>query len=358
MGFYVRRSVKAGPFRFNLSKSGVGVSAGVPGFRVGTGPRGNYIHMGRGGVYYRGSLAPGSRGPGPGRAATVPAGTYDPNAIIMEDVTGATTLDMHPTGGGDVVDQLNAAAKHFSTWWIAAIAAFVIGAAILPWGILVWVLAAPICWWLFQRDAAKRKVVLFYDVNDSAATWFDSLVAQWPWFTDAQKLWRTVSSGQVQTLYQHKTNAGASNLVRKESATATLAGPKHLATNVAVPTINAGSASIHFLPDRLLIREGKHYTDASYRALNAVGSRQRFIESPGVIPKDSQQVGQTWQYVNKGGGPDRRFANNPILPIMLYSDLELRTAQGLSWEIQCSRPDAGPSISRTIAAAPIDELAP
>jgi hypothetical protein len=31
MGFYVRKSLKAGPFRFNLSKSGVGVSAGVPG---------------------------------------------------------------------------------------------------------------------------------------------------------------------------------------------------------------------------------------------------------------------------------------------------------------------------------------
>jgi hypothetical protein len=46
MGFYIRKSVKAGPFRFNLSKSGLGVSAGIPGFRVGTGPRGNYVQMG------------------------------------------------------------------------------------------------------------------------------------------------------------------------------------------------------------------------------------------------------------------------------------------------------------------------
>ena len=34
MGFYIRKSVKAGPFRFNLSKSGLGVSTGVPGFRI------------------------------------------------------------------------------------------------------------------------------------------------------------------------------------------------------------------------------------------------------------------------------------------------------------------------------------
>ena len=51
MGFYIRKSIKAGPFRFNLSKSGLGVSAGIPGFRVGTGPRGNYVHMGRNGIY-------------------------------------------------------------------------------------------------------------------------------------------------------------------------------------------------------------------------------------------------------------------------------------------------------------------
>lgn len=56
MSFYIRKSIKAGPFRFNLSKSGLGVSAGIPGFRVGTGPRGNYVHMGRNGIYYRASV--------------------------------------------------------------------------------------------------------------------------------------------------------------------------------------------------------------------------------------------------------------------------------------------------------------
>jgi hypothetical protein len=44
--------------RFNLSKSGVGASIGIKGLRFGTGPRGNYIHIGAGGVYYRASLSP------------------------------------------------------------------------------------------------------------------------------------------------------------------------------------------------------------------------------------------------------------------------------------------------------------
>ncbi|WP_442921050.1 DUF4236 domain-containing protein [Mesorhizobium sp. Cs1321R2N1] len=56
MGFYVRKSISAGPFRFNFSSGGVGVSVGVKGLRIGTGPRGHYIHAGRGGLCYRGTL--------------------------------------------------------------------------------------------------------------------------------------------------------------------------------------------------------------------------------------------------------------------------------------------------------------
>ena len=35
MGFYYRKSIGLGPFRVNVSKSGVGYSVGGPGFRTG-----------------------------------------------------------------------------------------------------------------------------------------------------------------------------------------------------------------------------------------------------------------------------------------------------------------------------------
>jgi hypothetical protein len=57
MGFYFRKSFKLGPVRFNLSKSGVGLSAGVKGARVGVDAKGKkYIHVGRSGIYYRQTL--------------------------------------------------------------------------------------------------------------------------------------------------------------------------------------------------------------------------------------------------------------------------------------------------------------
>jgi hypothetical protein len=46
MGFYYRKSVNLGPFRINLSKSGVGYSVGGRGFRVGTtARRRRYTHL-------------------------------------------------------------------------------------------------------------------------------------------------------------------------------------------------------------------------------------------------------------------------------------------------------------------------
>lgn len=79
MGFYLHKSVAVGPFRFNLSGSGVGMSVGVRGMRVGTGPRGNYVRIGRGGVYYRQTFhAPAEQ---PIRSLPLPAipgGTHAP----------------------------------------------------------------------------------------------------------------------------------------------------------------------------------------------------------------------------------------------------------------------------------------
>jgi len=47
VGFRLQRSIKLGKFvRLNISKSGVGISAGVRGMRISTGPRGAFINLG------------------------------------------------------------------------------------------------------------------------------------------------------------------------------------------------------------------------------------------------------------------------------------------------------------------------
>jgi hypothetical protein len=272
--------------------------------------------------------------------------------VEMADVTGVTSTSLAPTGSGDVVEQLNSAARRHGWGWPVAIAAVLFGLFTMPYGMIIWLLAVPACWWLFLRDKARRTVVLFYDVKDAPAAWFDSVVSCWHWLTQTQQLWREVQNGRVHTTYQYKTNAGANNLVNRLPATAGLKGPRHLATNIAVPSLSAGSSSLYFLPDRVLLCDNKHYSDISYGHLMSHGYRQRFIESRGRVPKDAQQVDHTWQYVNVKGGPDRRFSNNPVLPIMLYSNIDFTSAEGLDWRLQASRSDAAVVIAEVLAAVP------
>jgi hypothetical protein len=353
MGFYVRKSIKAGPFRYNLSKSGVGVSVGVPGFRVGTGPRGNYVRAGKGGVYYRATLG-GSRRP------SSPVGqrpTHTPPPVIggnvpMQDVTGASARELVPTGAGDLVGQLNEAGSRLPLGWPTLLAVLVGAAAIGGIAaIVILLIGLPFCLWLNQRDRARRSVVAFYDVEDDHARWLTALVETFEALVQMNRAWRVNASGRVQNTYQYKVNSGANEIVKRVDAKRTLSGPKVLATNIAVPTIESGRQALHFLPDRLLVRDGKRFSDVSYGTLAAAYSAERFIESARK-PHDSQQVDTTWRYVNVKGGPDRRFKNNRQLPVMLYGQVDLSAPNGLHWLIECSRAPLAEQLAQVLRSAP------
>ena len=54
MAGFLRRSIRVGPLRLNLSKRGVGASVGVKGLRAGVDASGKpYVAGGRGGIYFR-----------------------------------------------------------------------------------------------------------------------------------------------------------------------------------------------------------------------------------------------------------------------------------------------------------------
>lgn len=46
-------------------------------------------------------------------------------------------------------------------------------------------------------------------------------------------------------------------------------------------------------------------------------------------PKDANVVGYTWLYVNKDGGPDRRYKNNVKLAICNVGTIEFNAPEGL-----------------------------
>jgi hypothetical protein len=329
MGFYVRTTLKAGPFRFNLSQAGLGVSVGIPGFRVGASPRGNYVRVGGNGFRYRTTA---SRGPAPGRTVNrgypLPPPMPLPSSVVMHDITGAHAQALLATSPSDLVDQMRKAARRWPLWPWALVVSLMLVAFPGYWGLAAFVVGLAGTGWVWLWDRARRSVVVIYDVNDAPAQWFSELVDATTALSMAQKFWFVPSRGLVTTTYQHKVNAGAASVSLHEKASISLGGPKCMVTNIAVPTLTAGQRSIHFLPDRMLIRDGSEFADLPYPAVHATGQPINFIES-GSVPSDSRHVGTTWKYVNVKGGPDRRFKDNHQLPIMLYGELTLRSNTGL-----------------------------
>lgn len=358
MGFYLGKSLKAGPFRLNLSTSGIGVSAGIPGFRVGAGPRSSYVRVGAGGVYYRTSLS-GGRRPNPPAAKRLRAkagpGHPNPDGVELEETEGVGISALVPTGPGSLVADLNQAAQTLPWALILGIAIFGIFTINPLVGAIVLVVSSPGLVWLRLRGQAKRSVVSFYEVDGPPADWFDRLVGESSTYGGAHKLWRIVAEGQLHGTRQYKVNAGAGKSVRRRPVKYGTSGPRNLVTNVTVPTFTDGRNSLSFLPDRILVKTGRQYSDVSYSQLKTSGTAQRFIES-GLVPSDAQQVGTTWQYVNVRGGPDRRYKSNPTRRIMLYSELELISETGLRWVFQSSRPDVAGPTARMLNASPNKEL--
>src|SRR6185312_9893436 len=99
MGFYIRKGFSFGPLRLNLSRSGLGASFGVSGARIGVGPRGSYIHLGRGGLYYRQSLGT----PEPVRRPT----RHPMEVASLPAIDSADVAQMVDASSADLLEQLN-----------------------------------------------------------------------------------------------------------------------------------------------------------------------------------------------------------------------------------------------------------
>ncbi|MCW3797227.1 hypothetical protein OMW55_05315 [Sphingomonas sp. BN140010] len=107
-------------------------------------------------------------------------------------------------------------------------------------------------------------------------------------------------------------------------------------SNVTPPAIAAGKQWLFFLPDVLLIGQDGKFGAVAYSDLITSFQDSRFIEE-GTVPHDAKVVGSTWRYVNKNGGPDRRFNNNVEIPICLYEVLHLSSPSGLNELLEFSR---------------------
>ena len=379
MGWYLRKSLGFGPLRLNLSRSGLGLSLGVTGARIGIGPRGSYVHVGRGGLYYRQSLGSG-RAAGTGRAGMVvtPA---------LPEIESVAANEMHDSSSEELIQELSRVQRRISSFppvlcLLVILAGMLFAMAgheflarpappppappvqesvsladvlrsrvIAPpspqvdherlWlficaGLVLVATGVPLALYARHRDVTNGTAVLMYDLDADSRKAFSSFTDAFSTFAGCARVWHVSAGGDTD---DWKRQAGARRLVERSAIAPGLSLPRRVQSNLQVPMLLAGRQQLYFFPDRLLVYDSSGIGSIPYPALIASAGKVHFRED-GDVPSDSQTVGTSWRFVNRDGGPDRRFKGNREIPIVEYGHLSLTSDSGLNEVFQCSRPDA------------------
>ncbi len=336
MGLTFAKSVKFGAVRFNFSGSGIGMSVGIPGLRIGTGPRGAYIGGGMGGFRYRKSLGRTSATPSPqGRFALPSEGgaASSPNIIATVEHDSKNVLELTDSSSDAILQSMNEQRAKNSFWpptaILLALLFFLIRGVGSAWpAFVLWLIFfafAGFVAWVAWRDKLRKLTVLFFEPDEAASATYETVVDSFRTATNVAKL---QAIGQTATYGDTKYTAGASRGYKLVKGSFELGQAPGVIANIDVPILKTDKTTLAFYPDRVLAFQDKAVGAIDYRDFDVESSPSKFVEE-GPQPSDATVVDETWKYVNKKGGPDKRFKDNKRYPICLYNELHLTTQNGL-----------------------------
>jgi hypothetical protein len=161
----------------------------------------------------------------------------------------------------------------------------------------------------------------------------------------SEKIWRLTEPPERRTL-----KAGdVSFPPAREPVRVGLLEPPGIRANIPIWGIDAGERKIFFFPEAVLIYQGERYEGISYKSFKVSFSPARFFEEE-AVPEDAEVVDRTWRYTREDGGPDRRYAPNPQIPVVLYGLLRITGPSGLDMSLQVSSSAAAARFARAFGA--------
>lgn len=356
MGFRFRRSVKLLPgVKINLSNGGASVSLGGRGFHYTIGPKGTRVTAGIPGTGLSWSeYTPHGRKltenedilPSTPGAHLAPPQQYEHLKVLQN----ATASQISALSTSQLASILNAASQRIQLApAILAVCLLLFIAALMQaeqqrWMGVTALFATVFVPMTIFLDRYRRSVKVVFDPDGLTARISQALSTAFTELMQCRAVWIVEAEGQTT---DWKRNAGATGLNRRKLTSLRFGKPDCLRGRVALPTFRVGSDQIYLLPDAALIVVKGAVASVSYQELEFSSNVIRFIEEERV-PSDATVVAHTWRYVNKSGGPDRRFVNNAQLPICLYGELRFQSAGGLNCKLQISSAHAAEPLDRMI----------
>ena len=160
-----------------------------------------------------------------------------------------------------------------------------------------------------------------YTMDQNWRNYANMRMAPFTYMSKSKRLWEVTSSSGG---FDQKYHAGCSVQIQRKDIRVVFSVPFPFKPNVKAYTLYFPDSKFVFLPDSVYMIRGSKCFAIHYEQIKWDINMIRFVESK--APKDSQVVDQTWQYVNKKGGPDRRFSYNPVLVVCLYGELDINFA--------------------------------
>ncbi len=334
MGLRYRKSINlGGGFRINLSKSGIGYSWGVKGYRS--------TKTARGGTRTTASIpgtgiswveeTGGRRKSSPTQHNNSPTNNpIDHNHYDTQNIENQISKDTISEG----LEEMLATAKRAIQLNLLSnigIIVFALLTFVNPIIILLTIVS------IILKVIVKTKGIidLDYTIEDDQKSIIKERMQPFSKMMNSNKVWRIMQTSKV---IDKKYTSGASNTVKRTPCKVNSSTIFPYKANVDIISLIGGGETLLFLPDKVFITKGSNIGILSYSDFSIKNSTTRFIESE-KVPSDAAIVGQTWQYANKSGGPDKRFKNNRQLPICLYGEIALQSDKGLNTVVMHSKTD-------------------
>lgn len=334
MGLRYRKSINlGGGFRINLSKSGIGYSWGVKGYRVTKTAKGTTrktASIPGTGISYVQETGRKNRQSNQKNFSPSPQATpVDNNHYDTQNIINNVATEMVSEG---LEDMLSSASRSIKLDKLSNFG--MVFSAVLGCGFPLLFLLTALFVGLKIYVRTKGTIDLDYHIDEDQQAVVDEHLSPMIRITKCNKTWRIMQTSKV---IDKKYASGANNTVKRTQCKSAIRSPFPFKTNIQIASFKTAKETLLFLPDKLFILQGSKIGALNYNDITSSAHTTRFIESEGV-PNDAQIVGQTWKYVNKSGGPDRRFKDNRQLPICLYGELELASTSGLNTVIMFSNP--------------------
>lgn len=334
MGFRYRKSINlGGGFRVNISKSGIGYSWGIKGYRITKTARGTVrqtTSIPGTGISYSDEM--GKKGPRHhSRVPSQPTPLSNINHYDTKEIANDLATNMLSDGLEDILDTVRKSLliNKISTIgiWVSLLLSF--GTPPLFLALLGFIILK-----IYVKKAGL--VELDYTIDADQQGEIDQRINTMLKIANSSRIWRIMQTSKV---IDKKYEAGASNTVKRVTCSATTNAPFPFKTNAPVVAFKSGKETLVFLPDKLFIIQKGRVGALNYSDIQTTTYTTRFIESE-KVPHDAIVLDSTWKYVNKSGGPDKRFKDNRKLPICLYGEMELKSPFGLNTVLMFSNPNA------------------